>query len=300
MNKTTSAKKHFILLLLMIVGVFYAANQTIAQTSLVIKALQSNDDINMSEQDLRRERYLKRMLACRGIRMAHTGTKKAKVIALTFDDGPNGRYTPQVLNILKKYDIKATFFVLGENVADYPEILKRTHQDGHTIAMHSYDHQFLPRLSENAITENLTNNSQIIYKTIGLKPLLFRPPYGQCSVESRNAVRVLDLKTIMWSSSSDDYLANRITAQKIASDIISLAGPGGIIMLHDGGGDRHKTVQALPVIIETLQGNGYKFLTVNELLGFKPYAEVETLKEDQKPEDCLYTLNVLKVHQKSI
>lgn len=297
MNKAPSAKKHFILLLLIIAGVFCSVNQAIAQTSLVIKALQSNDDINMSEQDLRRERYLKRMLACRGIRMAHT---EAKVIALTFDDGPHGRYTPQVLNILKKYDIKATFFVLGENVADYPEILKRTYQDGHTIAMHSYDHQFLPKLSENAITENLTNNSQVIYKTIGLKPLLFRPPYGQCSVESRNAVKTLDLKTIMWSSSSDDYLSNRITAQKIASDIISLAGPGGIIMLHDGGGDRHKTVQALPVIIETLQGNGYKFLTVNELLGFKPYAEAETPKEEQKPEDCPYTLNALKIHQKPI
>lgn len=205
---------------------------------------------------------------CRGISGAHT---RKKVVALTFDDGPNKKYTEEILEVLWLNEIKATFFVVGRNVDDHPGIAMAVFRDGHVIANHGYSHHHLNRLSGEAIETELTKTNTSIHKVIGVYPALFRPPYGACSLKSARVAKNLGLTTIMWSAMTDDYHNDSTTPEKIASAIIKLVRPGTIIGLHDGGGKREKTVVALQIIIDSLIDEGYEFLTVPDLLGVQAY-----------------------------
>lgn len=212
--------------------------------------------------------WLVAMEKCHGIHKIKTNEK---VVALTFDDGPNGKYTQEVLEILKQHHIRGTFFLIGKNALLYPKLVQELFAEQNVLGNHTYSHAHFSKLSIPGAAEELQKDSAIIYELTGVVPALFRPPYGICSDDSRDVTKKLDYKTILWNDITDDYDINKTTAEEIASDILKLVHPGGIIALHDGGGDRSKSVAALEIIVSTLEKEGYKFLTVPELLNVNPY-----------------------------
>lgn len=185
--------------------------------------------------------------------------KHKKVVALTFDDGPDGNTTPQALDILAKYKIKATFFVQGKNIAGNESILKRMQSEGHEVGNHSWNHPVLTKLSLEDAKKQITDTESAITSVLGTSSKLMRPPYGAVSDDIRNS---LDLSFIMWNVDSLDWKSKNEVA--ILTEIQRQATNGSIILMHD----IHQTsVNSLPKVIEYLQGQGYSFVTVSELLG---------------------------------
>ncbi|MDQ6660097.1 MAG: polysaccharide deacetylase family protein, partial [Chloroflexota bacterium] len=185
-------------------------------------------------------------------------------IALTFDDGPNPSYTPQVLAVLKRYGIKATFFDVGYLVQDYPDLVRQEYAAGNMIENHSWSHPHLNLMSSEGILAQLNNTSAIIQQTIGVRPTFFRPPYGDFSASVLDQASTLGLTTVLWNDEAHDWELPGV--EVIAARILHLAGNGVIVLLHDAGGNRSQTVAALPIIIETLQKQGYRFVTLQQLL----------------------------------
>ena len=175
------------------------------------------------------------------------GNEDEKVIALTFDDGPDKDFTPQVLDILKKNNVKATFFVVGENVEWNAEILKRQHEEGH---------------------KEINNTQQAVKKVIGEEPKLLRPPYRAISKAMCNIVKEKDMNIVLWSNLDPRDWSNP-GVYYIVDTITSKVQNGTIILLHDYNNLRNKksqTVQALEIVIPKLKEMGYKFVTVSELI----------------------------------
>jgi peptidoglycan/xylan/chitin deacetylase (PgdA/CDA1 family) len=196
-----------------------------------------------------------------------------KQIALTFDDGPNGKYTEQVLQILKDNNIKVTFFVCGDSVAANPDLLKKEYNMGNEVENHTYSHRNLAKLPSKSISEELSKANDEIYKAIQVHPAMFRPPYGSSSSEVNIISKSLNLRKVTWDYMVDDYDTSKTSSDKIASLVIMHAHSGAIIDMHDGGGNRQKTVEALPIIIADLKKKGYEFVTVSTMLGVKPYQD---------------------------
>ena len=191
--------------------------------------------------------------------------KHKKVVALTFDDGPDGNTTPQALDILAKYKIKATFFVQGKNIAGNEAILKRMQAEGHEVGNHSWNHPVLTQLSFEDAKKQITDTESAITSVLGKSTKLMRPPYGAISDDIRNS---LDLSFIMWNVDSLDWKSKNESA--ILTEIQRQTTDGSIILLHD----IHQTsVNSLPRVIEYLQGQGYSFVTVSEMLNtrLKPH-----------------------------
>lgn len=198
-------------------------------------------------------------------RDANTPAKQLLPIALTFDDGPWPETTSQVLDILQKNSVKATFFVVGKQVQKHPQLLRQIVAEGHAIGNHTWSHQYHQYYTAAAAKE-LDDLAALVYKTTGVKTSLFRPPAG---ILNNGLVAVAHQKkyaVIMWSVDSKDwrYLGN--TPQSLVESVLKEAKPGGIVLLHDGGGDRSTTVKALPKLITQLKKHGYKLVTVPELL----------------------------------
>lgn len=198
------------------------------------------------------------------------GDINEKKIALTFDDGPNEPYTSQILDILKRYDIKATFFLIGKNVEVYPEIVKRIAKDGHLIGNHTYTHPDLALELKFQIEKQIKRTEEAIFKAAGLRPYLFRPPYGLDNPWVFKEAEKLGYVIIKWSVSAHNG-GKEIPYDRILRRILNDVENGSIILLHDGDrlvkqADRSQIVKALPLIIESLQQKGYQFVTIPELL----------------------------------
>ncbi|WP_293964581.1 peptidoglycan-N-acetylglucosamine deacetylase PgdA [Streptococcus sp.] len=189
---------------------------------------------------------------------AYYEKKNRKVVALTFDDGPNPATTNQALDTLSKYGIKATFFVLGKNVSGNEEILKRMKADGHVIGNHSWSHPILSQLSLDEAKKQITDTEDVLTKVLGSSSKLMRPPYGAITDDIRNS---LDLIFIMWDVDSLDW-KNKNEAS-ILTEIQREVKNGSIILMHD---IHAETVHALPKVIDYLKGQGYDFVTVPDLL----------------------------------
>lgn len=203
----------------------------------------------------------------RGIEKIKT---RQKVVALTFDDGPS-KYTPEILEILRSYGIRGTFFFIGQNMKYYPATVRQAYLDGNVIANHTYSHPWLTKRSDEQIDNELITTNKIIHNIIGECATLFRPPYGACSARTAKAISDLGFISIGWSDMANEFDVNHTTAEKIASEIIMYARPGGIIGLHDGGGNRAKSVKALVIVINRLTDMGYEFVTIPELLDIEGY-----------------------------
>lgn len=188
-----------------------------------------------------------------------------KPIALTFDDGPWPNTTSQVLNVLKKHNVKATFFVVGKQVQKYPQVTKQITANGHAIGNHTWNHQY-HQYSSAAASSEIDRTAELVLKVTGIKTTLFRPPAGILTNGLVGYAHQKKYAVIMWSADSRDWRYRHTAPQGVINTVLKDAKPGGIILLHDGGGDRSTTIQALPQIITQLKKRGYNFVTVPELL----------------------------------
>lgn len=188
---------------------------------------------------------------------------KQKVIALTFDDGPWPKWTDRILEILKKNDIKATFFMVGEVAQEYPQLVKHVAAEGHAIGNHTWTHPYR-QFDEAGASREIDRTAELLYKTAGVKTSLFRPPGGYLTNGLAAYAEKQNYVVAMWSADSIDY--RRPSPDRLAHNVLRDAKPGGIVLMHDGGGDRSHTVEALPEIIKELKKQGYKFVTLPQLL----------------------------------
>lgn len=194
----------------------------------------------------------------------HFGSREKKVIALTFDDGPHPKETNQVLDVLKKYDVKATFFIAGKHANWYSEPLVRANKEGHEIGNHTFNHPDISSLSSEQIETEILKCEEILIKLTGKKPTLFRPPYGSYRKEElAKLAQKHNYKIVLWSTIDARDWQNP-QASKIAETITSKVKNGDIILLHDYATDN--TVEALDILIPNLIKKGYKFVTVSELI----------------------------------
>ena len=215
----------------------------------------------------------------------YKGSPAEKVVALTFDDGPNEPYTSQILDILKENDIKATFFVIGKNVELYPDIARRILAEGNVLGNHSYSHNANHALSEYG-SRDLEQAERVIFDITGVQPHLYRPPHGKKTPWELENIQDDNMIEVTWSASANDQhdvaFIGKPSVSQYVKNIVRAARPGAIILLHDGFGaihntpksDKSFTVQALPLIIEQLRAEGYQFVTVPELLNVPAYNEV--------------------------
>jgi len=186
-----------------------------------------------------------------------------KVVALTFDDGPWRQTTEQILDILKQNNIKSTFYLVGQAIQENPTIARKVYEEGHAIGNHTWQH-IMDDMDAATAARELGNTARLIYEaTGGVRTYLMRPPGGNLTGELANYAKQQGYMVNMWSADSHDYL---VSAPLIVDNVLSQVKPGGIVLLHDGGGDRTATVEALPQIISGLRSQGYKFVTVPELL----------------------------------
>jgi peptidoglycan/xylan/chitin deacetylase (PgdA/CDA1 family) len=196
-----------------------------------------------------------------------------KVVALTFDDGPNPPHTQALLALLHKHQIKATFFLKGRNVEAFPELARTVALAGHEVGNHSYDHHAMFSFSKSAMREELVRTNAAIRAQLGYEPVLFRPPYLAQGPGLRLALADLEMDSILASDHGLDW--EETDPQRIAGKVLSEIEPGAIILLHDGEGDvddpltqdsRAPTVEATALIIEALKARGFRFATVGDLM----------------------------------
>ncbi len=183
-------------------------------------------------------------------------------IAITFDDGPNPATTPRLLKMLKDRGIKATFFCVGQCVAQNPEIAQQIVAEGHEIANHSWSHPLLSKMSESAVHDQIDRTHNVIKQTTGVTPTMLRPPFGGFTVRQRAwANAVWNYKIILWDVDSLDW--KHRSPAKTESIIMAETKKGSIILCHD----IHKTtVDAMPATLDALSAKGFKFVTVTELM----------------------------------
>ncbi len=193
---------------------------------------------------------------------AASGDKKQ--IALTFDDGPHPTKTPQILDILNKYDIKATFFLIGKNIENYPDIVKREISEGHEIGNHTYSHAQLDKLTKADIEKEIREFETTLSSLCDYTPSIIRPPCGSFGNELKNAVEKINYKIILWSIDTRDW--SHTPADTIIDNILSKAKSGDIILMHDYITGDSPTPAVLEAIIPRLIEEGYEFVTVSELI----------------------------------
>jgi peptidoglycan/xylan/chitin deacetylase (PgdA/CDA1 family) len=201
----------------------------------------------------------------------------AKRVALTFDDGPNPPTTDRVLDLLKRYHARGTFFVLGQGMRPLASTLRRTAAAGHEIGLHSWHHDLFLRRSDDWIRADLTRCQKAL-RSVGLPAARwFRPTYGAHSARTDRVARKLGLRIALWDIDPNDW--RRPGAGVIYNRISSRVHSGDIILMHDGGGPRSQTVAALEQLLKTLTARGYECVTVSELKGIvSPFTGVVRLQ----------------------
>lgn len=189
-----------------------------------------------------------------------------KLIALTFDDGPNPVYTPQILDILNQYGAKATFFVLGKRVQMYPAVAIREVNEGHEIANHTFDHHYLKNYSAERLVSEIRRTQEIIFDITEQMPNVFRPPGGFYNDALLQSMKKDQLTVVMWSWYQDTRDWRKPGVDKIVSTVLNNVHNGDIVLFHDLEGDCSQTVEALKRILPELKKQGYEFVTVSDLI----------------------------------
>lgn len=193
------------------------------------------------------------------------GPVKSKKIALTFDDGPHPEYTPKILNILRKYKVKATFFMIGSKLQTQPALARQILAEGHEVANHTMHHLRLPDLSSGDMVAQWEDASTIFEEVLGVSPYLCRPPGGKYNDEVLAAANSFGMTTVLWTANSGDFGLE--TSSEVASAALAKAKAGGIILLHD---TVDLTAEALPSILEGLKKKRLKPVPVGDLFGIQP------------------------------
>lgn len=194
-----------------------------------------------------------------------------KVVALTFDDGPSPEWTPQVLDELKKAQVKATFFMLGNHVERYPEIARRVLAEGHEIGNHTYDHHVLIYYKMEELEKEIKEAEKAIKSVTGQNTRYFRPPKAWLSSREKKKIEEMGYKIVLWSLNSKDWVTYH--DKQITSYILKRIQPGDIILFHDSGGvftaeggNRTQTIKTIPRLVKKLEEKGYRFVTISELM----------------------------------
>lgn len=195
------------------------------------------------------------------------GGTQSRDVALTFDDGP-GPYTPQVLDVLERERVPATFFVIGQEIHDFGAATEREIHDGFVIGDHTENHPMLAKLSAHDQKEQLFEQAARIELLGGSKPHLFRPPYGSFNTTTFHLLHQMKMLMVLWSVDTDDY--EQPGVETIVKRALEGAKPGAIILMHDAGGNREQTVAALPQIIRAVRARGLRLVTVPRLLADDP------------------------------
>lgn len=200
------------------------------------------------------------------------GDRSSNKVAITFDDGPSPEFTPAILDILREYDVPATFFMVGSHVEKYPEIAQRVVEEGHTVGSHTYNHFNLPTLSTVQLQKELMEATAAIADITGVYPSFVRPPRGMYDDRFRRMANLLGQEIVLWSISTRDWRFG-VTASYIERLVESRVRGGDIILFHDSGallrnegGDRRATVMALPQVIEIIRAKGLEIVPLAELL----------------------------------
>lgn len=196
-----------------------------------------------------------------GIRVSSVSVPE-KVVALTFDDGPHPSLTPRLLDILARHNVKATFFVLGQNVRRYPDIVRRAASAGHEIASHSDTHPQLSKCSRDKVIRELDATASAIQSATGSLPRVLRPPYGSLTKDQQQWIyNKYGYRAIMWNVDPLDW--KKPGASVVASRLINGTKPGGILLAHD---IHTGTIDAMEQTISGIKAKGYRFVTVSQLI----------------------------------
>ncbi len=187
-----------------------------------------------------------------------------KRIALTFDDGPHYKYTAEILDILKEYNIKATFFVVGQLAERYPDIILREISEGHEVASHTWSHAHLTLLSDKSLEDEISATEEFLYELAEYRPTLLRPPEGKYGENLLRVAGKLDYEVILWTVDTRDWA--HTPTDKIVETVLNNTESGSIILCHDFIGGESPTPDALRQFIPKLIENGYEFVTVSDLI----------------------------------
>jgi peptidoglycan/xylan/chitin deacetylase (PgdA/CDA1 family) len=196
------------------------------------------------------------------------GPRSVRRAALTFDDVPDPRYTGKVLDVLARYHVKATFFVLGTLASRYPALVRRMEREGHTVVNHSYSHPVFSQLTAEQYRRQITRTDSVLARLVGYSPRYIRPPYGEIRPSQVQWAKRNGYVIVNWDVDSVDWRSLR--SRSVIINVRRTLQPGSIILQHAGGGatqDLSGTVEALPVIIRMLKNKGYVLVTIPELLG---------------------------------
>ena len=196
--------------------------------------------------------------------VVYNNPNQIKKVALTFDDGPHPRFTKQILEILREYNVTATFFIVGSNALNYPESLLAIADSGCEIANHTFSHKNVAKMDEAEIKKEILECQNVIYNIVGVKTSLFRPPEGACVDTVKSAIRDLNYNMILWSIDTKDWA--HTPSDVIAANVISSISNGDIILMHDYVSGVNTTCNALRIIIPRLIAEGYEFVTISELI----------------------------------
>jgi peptidoglycan/xylan/chitin deacetylase (PgdA/CDA1 family) len=180
------------------------------------------------------------------------------IVTLTFDDGPNPPYTNQILDILARFGVPATFFCIGLNASAYPDVVARQEAEGHTIGNHTWSHPFLPDLSQAQLGNQLDRTYEALAGVSTSVSRYFRPPYGSRTPDVMSWLTERDDTVVLWDIDPRDWSSPGTDA--IVTAVFEQVRPGSILLMHDGGGNREQTVAALPAVIEGLLERGYRFV----------------------------------------
>jgi peptidoglycan/xylan/chitin deacetylase (PgdA/CDA1 family) len=203
-----------------------------------------------------------------------SASRESRKVALTFDDVPDPRYTPQVLDVLKKKNVTATFFAVGTRSLKHPDLLRRIQREGHDVGNHSYSHPDFSKLPLDEVKRQITRAETIISNIIGYKPKLVRPPYGEIIPEQLEWAKQQGYTVVNWDVDSQDW--RQLSANKVFRNVTTTVRPGSIILMHAGGGEGQSlagTVNALPRIIDWLREHKYEPVGLTELLGISAERE---------------------------
>ena len=194
------------------------------------------------------------------------GNSNSKTIALTFDDGPHPQYTPQVLSVLKRYNITASFFWLGNCVNRFPDIAKTVSEQGHWIGLHGYEHDSFPLLSPTQLKQSLEKTQIAIYNACNLSPEKVRdvrPPNGFFTPQTLHLFQQWNYRPVMWSVVPEDWVHPGVNV--VVNRVIKQVKPGSLIVLHDGYFGGKDVAETINILIPRLLQEGYEFVTVDSL-----------------------------------
>lgn len=204
------------------------------------------------------------------------GNSNIKKIALTFDDGPNKTSLPKILDLLKSENIKASFFLIGKNIADKKLQVERVHNEGHLVLNHSYTHSNFDKASKELMISEIEKTNNVINDILGVTPRLYRPPYGIITKDIKLAVKNLGMNIVLWNVDGEDWNSEK-SLDYVVNTQKKETKNGSIILMHTQP-NKEMSYEALKILIPHYRTQGYEFVKLDELLGIEAYQQKDATR----------------------